>query len=354
MPNPPAKFRYHFPANPVEDRPKRRLGRAFNPHERTMSPRQALFRSAVRLYSSPAIQGWKTRISALMLPFWPSGTLNPAQIETRARLALISGEATWRIIAGPLDINGGSGLLYRGRTRLDPAGYQPSSPVAPDDLTLHFGGRVIRREPALVLHNGPDGGIGVLATEILPRLCALDRLGLPADILLLVTRETARTRFFQRALRDGVFRPRPVEILRPSTAVRTDEVHLIDLPALDAGLLALSAERLVRLYGPFDREGAALVLAEGTRECAMLTTWRDRASLPAVFAHARLIDIETTHLGDLIRALAGAPAIAGPARLLEAIALAPRRDRLLMPIDAPSAALGQLARLQGETLAALT
>lgn len=312
-----------------------------------MSTRQALFRSAIRLYSSPAIQGWKTRVSAALLPIWPTGTLDTAQIEARARATLSTGEARWLAIPGPIDINGGSGLLYRGKTRLDPSCYSVSNAAA-DDLTVHFGGRIIKREPALVLFNGRETGIGAFASEILPRLVALDRLGIPVQTLLLVTLDMARRSFFQRALLDGVFRPRPVEVLRPSTAVRTDMLHHVELAAPDPDLLRSGAMRLAALYGPFETRSAALVLADGAEELARFRRRIATEPLLKALDDARILDIAKASLGEITRAVGSASILAGSALNLRAIALAPLANRRLISLGGDLALAAPIAAMLGE------
>lgn len=226
------------------------------------------------------------------------------------------------------------------------------------DLTARFGGKIIRREPALVLFAGQDCGIGAFAAELLPRFAALDRLGVPQDTLLLVSLDMARQPFFQDALVDGLFRPRPIEVLRPSRFIRTERLHEVAVPAFSPVLVARVGDLVEATYGLSGGDGPPVLLCAGgpVRAEAM----RARLAGTELAANAEglsVVDPGTTPLRQLVAQLGAAALIVAPdSGELGAVLLAPRPGRRLYEIRSetrPSRLGRAAAALLGEALQTL-
>lgn len=244
----------------------------------------------------------------------------------RVEMQRDAGTLLWRETTAPVDINGGSGNLFLDGRRI--AGQEAPSP--PDDLTVYLGGKIVKREPALVLYHGAEPSLGAFAAEVLPRLVAIDRLGVPAETLLLVTLNMGRQRFFQRALVDGVFRPRPVELLRRATAIRTLRLNDVCLPNDDPGLLAEVAARIKALYGPYPAQGPAVLLVQGDDNVAGSLAWIKANAHES--GEIAVLDVECMPLGKIVRAIAAAPALYASGDLLRAGRLVPNPSRQMVEI----------------------
>ncbi|HAJ47671.1 MAG TPA: hypothetical protein DCL54_13940 [Alphaproteobacteria bacterium] len=320
-----------------------------------MSASQAFIGFAARLYSSRTVQGWRAAASKVLNPLWPQ-----TDERTLRRQVLVdrtdAGNAQWhwRRLDGACELNGGSGELFIKGQRVRRAALPAGTDDLPNpvDLTAYMRGKVVPRGPVTVLYNGRRSDLGAFASVLLPRFFALDALGVPEDVLSMVTFNMARRPFFQDALADGVFRPRAVDLFRPMSVVRTNQVHEYSVPPLNPGLLTAAQSKLAAIYGPFANEGPPVLLAEDAHRDAplLLKTLAERGHATQAGAFL-VLDPETTNLFTLIRHLAVAPVVAGPANgVLEAIALAPRAGRVVFEIGAMNGATHTqtLARSQGE------
>lgn len=291
-----------------------------------MSASQALFRPALRLFAEHLAPGWIAAASAAMRPFRGEAPASALQWVPRVEMTQGRGTLLWRESAGPVDINGGSGNLFLDGKRI--AGQNAPSPA--DDLTVYLGGKIVKREPALVLYHGADASLGAFAAEILPSLVAMDRLGIPAETLLLVTLNMGRQRFFQRALVDGIFRPRPVELLRRASAIRTQRLNEVAFPAGDADLAEEAAARLRALYGPYPAQGPAVLVVESAEAAAPQLEWI-KANMGGI-GEIAVADVARMPLGKIVRAIAAAPVLYGSRDLLRAGLLAPNPARQAVEI----------------------
>ncbi|HRE20633.1 MAG TPA: hypothetical protein PKW21_06330 [Rhabdaerophilum sp.] len=286
-----------------------------------MSASQALFRPTLRLVAERLAPVWIAAASAAMRPFRETAPASALQWVPRVEMQQGTGMLLWRESATPVDVNGGSGNLFLDGKRI--AGQETPSPA--DDLTVYLGGKIVKREPALVLFHGVDAGLGAFAAEILPRLVAMDRLGIPVETLLLVTLNMGRQRFFQRALVDGIFRPRPVELLRRATAMRTARLNEITFPDGDPDLVGEAGDRLKALYGPFPAGGPAVLIAESDEAAARQLQWI-KANMGGT-GEIVVADTARMPLGKIVRAVAAAPVLYGSRGLLRAGLLAPNPSR---------------------------
>lgn len=216
---------------------------------------------------------YRALASRLMLPAWPRTRLADDRI---ARLAeetqLLPGDAgTDRLgclrLEGPFDVDPLSGLLFDDARLVAP---QPGEellpwPPAHPDVTRRLRMKPVLREPLTVLHHGGEGSFAAFCSDVLPRFFALDHLALPQDLLVVVPVSMGMTDHVQDAITDGVFRPRPVELMRTGRVTRADTVFVVERPLAHAGILARIAEKLAAVY-PDDGasvEPADLFLCEG-------------------------------------------------------------------------------------------
>lgn len=308
-----------------------------------MSLRQALISGAVRFYSRRLNPNWRRRLSALALALWPKGARDTLPMHVKA--------PGWRVITGDTFIEPATGRLLRGARLIpqDPP-WTAQGSGAPD-LTARFGGKIIPREPTLVLFSGDDHGIGAFAAELLPRFLALDPLGVPQDMLLVVAYGMARRSFFQDAIRDGAFRPRPVEVSRPGSFIRAQEVHEIATPALDAGVATAIGALMARLYPATPREPAPVLLCEGgPARMARLRERLARTDLAGLAQGAIPLDPAAMRLPELIARLDAAPLVIAPdSGEAGALLLARPRARELVEIR-----LDAKANPRAKVVAALT
>ena len=214
---------------------------------------------------------YRALASRVMLPAWPRTRLAESRIErigeeaTSTRLG--ADRAGCLRVAGPLDIDPLSGLLFDDARLVAP---QPGEellpwPQARPDVTRRLRMNPVRREPLTVLHHGDDGTLAAFCSDVLPRFFALDHFALPQDLLVVVPVSMGMTDHFQDALTDGVFRPRPVELMRQGRVTRTDAAYVIERPLAHAGILARIAAKLAAVY-PSDGasgEPSDLILCDG-------------------------------------------------------------------------------------------
>lgn len=283
-----------------------------------MSGSQALFQAALRLYSSQVVREWRNLASRPLLGLWPStgpDGIASRDVTDRASEAAQGRAWIWRQHRGEIDIDPGGGRLFHRRRKLNlPAALAPEASRGTSDLTAYLGGRIIPREPALVLFADADHSFAAFCTRLLPRFFALDLFGLPPNTLLMVTLNMGRQLWFQHAIADGVFRHRPVELFRPASMIRTQQLDEISLPPVAPAALALMRERLASLYLcealPAPRP-LLVATAAATRAPELLD--RFRAVRPEMAGeNFRILDPGLHSLRDLTRAVASAPFVLAP------------------------------------------
>ncbi len=101
-----------------------------------------------------------------------------------------------------------------------------------------------------MLYAGADASLARFCDTLLPRFFGMDRFDLPTDMLLMVGLRMGRSRPFQDAISDGLFRPRPVELFRPATAIRVSQLDDVTVPLDAPDVLAAMQAKVASLYGP--------------------------------------------------------------------------------------------------------
>lgn len=197
---------------------------------------------------------YRALASRLMLPAWPRTRLAEHRVERIGEEVTATAQGSDRLgclrVAGPLDIDPLSGLLFDDARLVAP---QPGEellpwPQARPDVTRRLRMKPVLREPLTVLHHGDDGSLAAFCSDVLPRFFALDHFALPQDLLVVITVSMGMTDHFQDAITDGVFRPRPVELMRQGRVTRTDTTYVIERPLAHAGILGRIAARLAEVY----------------------------------------------------------------------------------------------------------
>lgn len=283
-----------------------------------MSGSQALFQAALRLYSSQPVREWRAYACSMIYPFWPrtgAEGIVSTDCPDRANPAAAAPGWLWRRHSGEIEIDPGSGQLHRHRRRLDlPAALPTEAPRGRPDITGYLGGRIIPREPALVLFADADCRFGAFVTRLLPRFFALDGFGVPPDTLLLVTLNMGRTLWFQHAISDGVFRHRPVELFRVASMIRTPQLDEVAVPALAPAALGWMRQRLAELYPALpDQDNGPVLVCEHAAARAPALLARLRAARPDLAGTpVRVLDPHVHPLRDLVRAAASATLLAAP------------------------------------------
>ena len=312
-----------------------------------MSLCQSLLSPAVRLYSNHVSPNWRPVLTRALMPFWPKNADSMRPIEAEGR---IDGVGSWKCLTGPIDIEPGAGQLLDNKRYL--AAFDHA--IAAPDLTGYLERRIVPREPALVLYAGAEAGFGAFTTEVLPRLAALDSFGLPLNTLLFVALGLARTRYFQEALRDGVFRPRPVELLRPGAIIRAEAVTEIAIEAGSATIAGGISVKLASVYGPFDRKPAPLLVCEQAekRAGALLARLQGSDVAPALTG-ITVCDPAVMPLAEIVQRVAAADLLIAPGSgEAGAALLAPRPGRTTIEVG-PETASGNrsawIASLPGES-----
>ncbi|WP_284176839.1 hypothetical protein [Rhabdaerophilum sp. SD176] len=322
-----------------------------------MSGSQALFQAALRLYSSQPVREWRSYLSQAVYPFWPrTDAAGIASHDLVERADPAAAAWLWRRHAGEIDIDPGSGQLHRrGKRLVLPAALPHEAPRGLPEVTAYLGGRIIEREPALVLFADADCSFGAFVTRLLPRFFALDALGVHADTLLLVTLNMGRTLAFQHAISDGVFRHRPVELFRPASMIRVTQLDEISVPPLAPAALARMQDRLARLYlqEPPAETGPVLICEDAARRAPALLA-RLRTARPDLGAGIMVLDPARDPLRDLVRASAQASAlVVGGACEMAAIVLAPNPSQEVILSGSANPEADKLARAAGRSLTVL-
>lgn len=321
-----------------------------------MSGSQALFQAALRLYSRQPVREWRAYLCNIVHPFWPlmkAADIVSSRVTERADPAAQDEGWLWQQHLGEIDIDPGSGQLHRRGRRLDlPAALPVEHKRGRPDITGYFGGRVIPREPALVLFADAEVSFGTFVTRLLPRFFALDAFGVPADTLLLVTLNMGRTAWFQHAISDGVFRHRPVELFRVASMIRTPQLDEIAIPPLAEPALARMQARLAQLYPPLpDQDASPVLICEEAKRRAPALLARLAQARPELASGVRVLDPHVAPLRDLVRAAASARVLVAPeSGELAAALLAPNPAQTLVLLGGPTPLAGLVATRSGKAL----
>ena len=319
--------------------------------------RQAFRSLIVWFFANRDLQPARNAISRILLPFWP--TYRPALLgwnvlfeKSDPDAGVITGTGgqwLWRRTQSVVDINPGSGEAFSQGHRPLREEQTPGAgnAIGPVDLFCHLMPRRIPREPALVLYCGADLGMAGFVSELLPRFFALDEMGVPKDLLLLVSLDMGQQLFFQSALIDQVFALRPVELMRKHRLMQLNTLHEISVPQPSPQLLARMAERIAQIYGPFPADGRPVFLCAGGTERAKALSQRYRNLVPEVFAHDPiLVDPSRMSLRKVLTALASAPCVAAPnSGEAAALALVPSKTRITHELDSHTPAGAQIGAI---------
>lgn len=290
----------------------------------------------LRLYSSRAIREWRSVVTAPLLPFWPKA--DGAAVTITDLGATLPPGWSHRRFTGDLTLENGGGRVFAGARRFAEAdAKQAGEPRAPVDLSPFLpGGRFIPREPALVLYTGAEASLARFCDTLLPRFFGMNRFELPQDMLLMVGLRMGRTRFFQDAISDGLFRPRPVELFRPATAIRVSQLDDVIVPLEAAEVIAAMQAKIAALYGPFAATGRpVLVLEHSAARLPAARTAFERAATGIRFEDVLVLDPALMPFGRIVRAVAGASTLLAPRETGEAAIgiLVPSPDRATLLLD---------------------
>ncbi len=296
---------------------------------------------------------YRALASRALLPLWPRAELPAGRIEIVAeeRLPVSTDmpgdtreEDVLRLtrIDGPFDIDPLSADLFdRGRLvrRAPPAELLPTAPARPD-LTRRLRAKPVVREPVVILHDGGDNSFATFCADILPRFFALDHFGLPADLLAIVPVSMGMTDHFQDAITDGIFRPRPVELMRQGRFTRSDTVYRADRALSHPGILQRIRRKFERIYSvdaqsAEHEQGCTLFLCDGG-EARAGRTIRDWPAVRSALAAKgiAIIDPSALSLRDLALRLRQAETLVAPdTGELSACVLAGDRLRRLVELQ---------------------
>ncbi len=282
--------------------------------------RQAFRSSAVWFFANRDLQTLRIGISRFLQIFWP--TYQRSTLATQVLFDQAAGADEqggdgwrWRRIDAELDINPGSGEAFLNGRRPATIVRTTSDVIAPGpvDLTCHFFPRRTKREPSLVLYSGADTSMAAFVGGLLPRFFALEEMGVPKDVLLFMGLELAQQRYFQDAIIDQVFHPRPIDLMRRHRLLRVNTLHEIDAPLLSPRLLARMAERFAAIYGPFEAKGAPVFLCSGGAGRAADLAKAYRRKLPGFFDRDHLVLDPARHsLRRVVKAVASASLVVAP------------------------------------------
>ncbi len=260
----------------------------------------------LRLYSSRAIREWRSLVTAPLLPFWPKAD-GAGGTTTDLGASLPSGWSHKRFTGDLALENGGGRVFLAGRRFAEADARQAGEPRGPADLSPFLpGGRFIRREPALVLYTGAEASLARFCDTLLPRFFGMDRFDLPQDMLLMVALRMGRTRFFQDAISDGLFRPRPVELFRPATAIRVSQLDDVVVPLDAPDVLAAMQAKVEVLYGPFPATGRpVLVLENSLTRLPLAQAAFEKAATGLRFDEVQVLDPALMPFSRFVKAVAG-------------------------------------------------
>ncbi|MCA3605094.1 MAG: hypothetical protein IOC52_08535 [Methylobacterium sp.] len=301
-----------------------------------MSSRQALIPAVLRLYSSRPMREWRSLLTAPMLPFWPKA--DAAEVGMTELHDNLPQGWSHRRHTGDLVIENGGGRVFADLKRHAAAdARQAGEPRGRADLSpLLPGGRFIPREPALVLYAGGEASLARFCDTLLPRFFSLDRFGLPQATLLMTSLRMGRTRPFQDAISDGLFRPRPVELFRPATAIRVQQLDDIVIPLDSPEALGPMQAKIAALYGPFAAGGPpVLVLEHSAQRFPAAEAAFERANPGIRFEEVIMLDPALMPFHRLVKAVAEASMLIAPRATGEAAiaTLVPSPERRTLLLD---------------------
>lgn len=294
----------------------------------------------VRLEVAARQRVYRGLVSRLMVPFWPRAGLSELNVETLAdEAAPVSAElapaapealreplsrlagavdrlACRRLSGRTIDVEPRSGAVFLNGKWVEegePRELLPTRRTHPD-LTRFLRLRPMLREPVVVLHGGGDTSLDAFFTDLLPRFFSLDALDLPRELLVIVPVTMAMTDRFQDAINDGVFRPRPIELMQQRRVTRTDVVYRVDRPLLRRDIYERLWQRIADVYPPDASQAPRPVfLCEGGAERAarLFAAWPQIADWLAR-RDIEVVDPAAVSLGRLVGKLQGAPLVIGP------------------------------------------
>ena len=192
-------------------------------------------------------------------------------------------------------------------------------------------------------HVKPHGALYNMAAVTPPIAAAIARAVAAVDPgLLLVGLQMAKQRYFQDALIDHVFQPRPIEILRPFHVVSPKTLYTMPVRSWDARLLDRAAARCAEIYGPYPEQNQPILLCKGGDARAGRLAKKFASLAPDFFSESfSVIDPHITPLKTCLHAIGRAPLVVAPNTGEAAIlALAPSKKRIFYELDeAQSAAV---------------
>jgi hypothetical protein len=310
----------------------------FAPSETESMFRQVTHKVIAWLFAKRDFQGARDFLSRLLLPLWPTYEFAELGNITSPAGAVHPGASTDQCglsrlqkTDAALDINPGSGeAFFRGRRPGNAANRACRNGLGPVDLFCHLLPTRIRRGRVLVLYSGSSNDIASFVGELLPRFFALDEPDTPKDLLLLVGLQMAKQRYFQDALIDQVFQPRPIEILRPFHVVSPKTLYTMSVRSWDAGLLDRAAARCAEIYGPYPEQNQPILLCTGGEARAARLAKKFAGLAPDFFSESfSVIDPHITPLKTCLHAIGRAPLVVAPNTGEAAIlALAPSKKRI--------------------------
>lgn len=198
-------------------------------------------------------------------------------------------------VEGRLSVCPMSGAVFDGRARLSP-GWREARPV--DWLVRAFPSRQAIPEVCPLWFGARADTVAVLA-EALPRALALRRLA--PEAVALVSVALGRLDRMQEALGAGVFAPVPVKVQPWERLVLARRAVWLRPGAAGAGDLMEAGARLRAAFGAGGEGEPVAVVAGGATRAARLG-----------LAGGRVLDPESTPLGELVRAVAAAPRLIVP------------------------------------------
>jgi len=305
--------------------------------------RQVTRKAMTLIFAKRDFQGARDFLSRLLLPLWPTYELADLGHTCATAGAIPSPAGTHaddashrqlRKVNAAVDINPGSGeAFFRGRRpNVDPRSRRRLGPI---DLFCHVFPIRLQRERALVLYSDAATDIASFVGSLLPRFFALDEVGVPADVSLLVNLRMAKQRYFQDALIDQVFRPRPFEILRQFHLVSPKTFYVLPDYSWDTRLLERAAAKCAEVYGPYPARDRPVFLCTGGQARASKLAAKFSHLIPDFFEQDYIVvDPSRLPLRDSLHTVAGASQVVAPNTGEAAIlALAPSKVRILFELQ---------------------
>jgi hypothetical protein len=305
--------------------------------------RQVTRKAITLIFAKRDFQGARDFLSRLLLPLWSTYELSDLGDACAAAGAISSpaskhaegaSHSQLRKVSAAVDINPGSGeAFFRGRRpNVDASSRRSLGPV---DLLCHVFPIRLERERALVLYADSATDIASFVGSLLPRFFALDEVGVPADVSLLVNLRMAKQRYFQDALIDQIFRPRPFEILRQFHLVSPKTLYVLPDYSWDPKLLDRAAAKCAEVYGPYPEQDRPVFLCTGGQARVSKLAAKFSHAVPDFFGQDYVVvDPSRMPLRDSLYAVADASLVVAPntgeAALL---ALAPSKTRIFFELQ---------------------